>query len=61
MIRIYEERRHEVTSAQIRALRDEAAAAGDARQVELCERALSGEPTARRVCSDVIRDARGQR
>lgn len=60
MIRVIETR-HEVTSAQIRQLRAEAAAHGDMRQVALCDRALTGEPSARRACAEAIESARAQR
>ncbi len=42
------------TDEQIRALRDEAAAAGDLAQVRSCERALEGNPIARDVCALTI-------
>lgn len=59
MIRVIETR-HEVTSAQIRKLRSEAATAGDMRQVALCDRALTGEPSTRRACAEAIESARAQ-
>lgn len=59
MIRVIETR-HEVTSARICALRSEAATAGDLRQVVLCDRALTGEPPARRACAEAIESARAQ-
>lgn len=49
-----------VTTEQIAALRDEAGAAGDLEQVELCERALAGEERAALECRRVILDARAQ-
>lgn len=40
--------------AQIRALRTEAGQHGDAAQVAICDRALSGDTEARRACFDAI-------
>jgi hypothetical protein len=54
------ETRYEITSAQIRALRDEAGAAGDHRQVALCDEALAGDSRARRLCAEAIESARAQ-
>ena len=50
-----------ITDAQIETLRDEAAAAGDRAQVEICNRALNGSQRARRECARVIREAAAQR
>lgn len=49
----------EPTTAQIRALRDEAATAGDLAQVDLCERAIRGDARAIRACARVITRAAG--
>ena len=49
-----------VTMADIRALRSEAASAGDTKQVKLCDRALRGKYAALEACCRVIRDARAQ-
>jgi len=43
-----------VTLAQIAALRTEAAAAGDTKQVQMCDRALAGSNRARQGCAKVI-------
>lgn len=43
-----------ITTEQIEALRTEAGAAGDSKQVELCTRALDGDADARRECATVI-------
>ena len=50
----------ELTDEQIRALRREAAEAGDDRQVITCDRALAGDDNARMLCALAIRYARGQ-
>lgn len=50
----------EITDEQIRALRAEAGAAGDAAQVAICNRALDGSDAARMTCARVIRDAEAQ-
>ncbi len=47
-----------VSDDQIRALKEEAAIAGDLAQVELCALALSGDVGARRKCVDAIADAK---
>lgn len=47
-----------VTDEQIRALRTEAAAAGDAVQVDLCTAALDGDDAARAACGRAIDAAR---
>lgn len=47
-----------VTTANIEALRDEAAMAGDAEQVRLCDAALQGDDEAWEACADAILDAR---
>ena len=49
-----------ITDADIRALRSEAAAAGDSKQVAVCDRALRGDKRARSECERVILDARAQ-
>jgi hypothetical protein len=46
-----------ITTAQIEALQTEAAAAGDSKQVAICERALNGSARARAICARVIRSA----
>ena len=46
-----------ITTAQIRALSDEAGAHGDLEQVEVCERALNGSIKAIAKCVRVIRSA----
>jgi len=43
-----------VTVTEIKALRREAREAGDTAQVELCERALSGDQAAWDTCVEVI-------
>src|SRR5687767_4413520 len=48
---------HRVTDAQIRALRREAAEAGDLVQVDLCDRALTGSSEARSRCVETIVEA----
>lgn len=48
----------DITSTDIRALRDEAGQAGDSEQVALCERALDGSDEAREECERVITEAR---
>ncbi len=45
------------TDAQVRALRDEAARAGDDEQVDVCDAALAGDVGARGECARVIADA----
>lgn len=47
-------------AADITALRDEAAAAGDAAQVRLCTEALAGSEAAARRCARAIAAARAQ-
>ena len=47
-----------ITDEQIERLSDEAKAAGDSVQVDICERALSGDDEARGDCAEVINDAR---
>lgn len=49
-----------LTNRQITKLRDEAATAGDTAQVEVCERALRGDRSARVECARVIADAEAQ-
>ena len=49
-----------ITTADIRALRDEAGEAGDLSQVAVCDRALDGDQDARAECERVILDARAQ-
>lgn len=46
---------------QYRALRDEAATAGDADQVALCDLALSGDPEAEQACDAAIAEAQAHR
>lgn len=48
-----------VNNEAIRALRSEAAAAGDYVQVSLCDQALQGNDAARAECADVIAQAQG--
>lgn len=48
------ETRNEVTSAQIRKLRDASLAAGDMATVAICDRALTGEPQARKRCAELL-------
>lgn len=50
--------RNDVTDEHLRALRAEAGEAGDEAQIELCDRALAGESSARRECVDVIEETR---
>jgi hypothetical protein len=47
-----------LTDAMIRALRDEAAAAGDTDMVTICDSALAGDDTAREDVADAINDDR---
>lgn len=49
-----------VTKNQIQALRTEAGAAGDLKQVAICDRALDGDEAARAECARVIADAEAQ-
>lgn len=49
-----------VPAHTIRALRDEAAAAGDASLVEVCERALAGDGVAMLRVAEVMKEARTQ-
>ncbi len=49
-----------ITNSQIETLRTEAAAAGDAEQVSLCDRALDGDTDARQQCAEAIDDATAQ-
>lgn len=47
-----------ITDSQIRALRAEAVAAGDTKQIEACDRALLlGDKAARATCAAAIRAA----
>lgn len=46
--------------SKIKALRSEAAAAGDAKMVAICDRALKGSRKAIAECERVIRDAQAQ-
>ena len=48
------------TARAIRALREEAGAAGDLEQVELCDRALAGNSEARKACMAALNAARAQ-
>jgi hypothetical protein len=50
----------DMSDDDIRALRTEAAAAGDYEQADLCDRALSGDNEARTECARVIREAAAQ-
>lgn len=50
-----------VSVKQVESLRDEAAVAGDSKQVELCERALAGDAVAWAECERVMADAAAQR
>lgn len=50
-----------ITDEQIHALSTEAAEAGDIAQVAICDRALSGDETARAECSRVIAAAEAQK
>jgi len=54
------EKTPEVTDEQIKALRDEAGAAGDSEQVVICDRALYGDDAARDECASVIAEAQAQ-
>lgn len=56
-VRVYEVRR-EVTSAQIKNLRQAAHAVGADRLVSLCDRALTGEPAPRREVAALIERGR---
>lgn len=49
-----------LTNAQIRALRTEAATAGDDAQVALCDSALDGDDSARAHCAKAIAAAEAQ-
>ena len=49
-----------ITTAQITALRDEAAIAGDLSMAAICRRALNGSASARAKCARVIADAAAQ-
>jgi hypothetical protein len=49
-----------VTDDQIKALRIEAGAAGDARMIVICIQALDGDIKARAKCARVIADAAAQ-
>ena len=49
-----------VTNTQISQLRIEAANAGDADQVQLCDAALDGDSAARAACVAAIQDAEAQ-
>lgn len=49
-----------ITTEQIQTLRSEAAEAGDAKQVEICDRAIDGDAAAIRECARVIADAAAQ-
>ena len=46
-----------VTDEQLRDLIEEAAAAGDGAQVDLCHAALRGNRKARRMCAETIHNA----
>lgn len=46
-----------ITDTQIEQLSRESAEAGDMTQVRLCERALAGRRSARRVCAKAIAEA----
>lgn len=50
----------EITTAQVEALEQEAAQAGDDAQVAICRRALDGSQRAWRECQRVIRAAQAQ-
>jgi hypothetical protein len=50
-----------VTDDQIKALRIEAGAAGDARMIVICIQALDGDIKARAKCARVIAEAAAQR
>ena len=45
-----------ITTKQIEALQAEAAAAGDMKQVAICERALNGSARARAICARIYHD-----
>jgi hypothetical protein len=49
-----------MNNAQIRALRDEARAAGDDEMAKICSAALAGDDDARETCARVIADAAAQ-
>lgn len=49
-----------VTTSQIRTLRDEAGTAGDLEQVAVCDKALDGDKDAAAECARVIADAAAQ-
>jgi hypothetical protein len=49
-----------ITERQISALRSESGEGGDRAQVEICDRALDGDESARLECERVIRDAQAQ-
>lgn len=49
-----------ITDQNLRQLRSEALSAGDELQVELCNKALSGDVFAREECARVIENARAQ-
>jgi hypothetical protein len=50
----------DVTTADIKRLRDSAGSAGDSKQVEICGRALDGSKSDIAECERVIRDARAE-
>lgn len=50
-----------ITDRQIEKLQQEAATAGDAKQVAICERALNGSQRARKLCAAVIAYNEGER
>ena len=60
-LKIVNRPRSDVDADDIQQLRDEAAAAGDHVQVEVCDRALANDAEAWNECHDVIADARAQR
>lgn len=49
-----------ITTEQIEALRIEAGAHGDTKQVELCDAALAGDADARAKCAKAIANAEAQ-
>ena len=49
-----------ITTADVRALRDEAGQAGDLKQAEICTQALDGDDDAWAECERVITSARAQ-
>lgn len=51
----------DISDDQLRALRAEAAAAGDRRQVEICDDALAGDLQSKARCQRVIAEAQAQR